>query len=148
MAVKIYSSVDSLSALSTDGELTNPFSISFDGRVGGYKEAKLYIRNSDSLYYYTSLSLTLDDDTDLNITNDLSKGFSWKLFSGDLKPTFNDWANTPAANTITFSDIGSLGSPDTSTYLPFWVYLQVPAGLSVQVFTEVKFLLSGNEVIA
>lgn len=146
MSVEIYTSPSS-SALSS-GTLENPFSLAFDGRLGGYKEVKLYIRNNDALYYYTDLTLTLEDNTELGITNNIEKNFSWKLSEGDTKPTFNDWANIAASNTITFSDLGSAGNPDTSTYLPFWVFVKVPAGLSIQVFTDVKFVLSGNEVLA
>lgn len=147
MSLSIYSSANSTTPLSQAGAFTNPFAISFDGRVGGYKESKLYVRNDSSLFYYTGLTLTLDDQTVENVTTATTDGFSWKLFSGDTKPTLNDWINITPSNTITLSDIGASGDPDSSTYLPFWVYVKVPSNLSVQVFTGVKFLLTGNEVL-
>lgn len=148
MAIKIYTEANnSDSALSLGGDFTNPFSITFDGRVGGYKEVKLYIRNDNGDYYYEELQISLVDTTDNTITDNLAVGFAWKLSAGDTKPTFNDWANIAPANTISMSNIGEVSAGDTSTYLPFWVYIQIPAGTEIQSFTEVSFAISGQELL-
>ena len=148
MAVGIYLAALSGSLMSQDGNYTKPFAITFDGRIGGFKETKLYIRNDDPTYYYTNLELAFQDLSDENIVTNQGEGFSWKLIEGNSKPTLNDWKNTPAGNTLSFaSGLGSLGSPDIATYLPFWIFIEVPPGLDIQVFRDVKFLLSGNEVL-
>lgn len=146
MSIGIYTSVDSDSVLSQDGELTHPFAITFDGRVGGFKETKLYIHNDDPIYFYTNIELSLRDENSVSIIN--NNGFEWKLFAGDQKPSFNEWKSIPVASSITFEDLGSLGNPDISTYLPFWIFIQIPANVNVQTFTRTKFILSGNEVLA
>lgn len=149
MSLSIYTQPDPETAISQDGFFTNPFAVTFDGRTGGYKEIKLYVRNDDDSFYYSDLQLKLEDSNDPSITNRPSDGFVWKLAYGDTKPTFNDWLNTPAANTLSIPDsIGGPGDPDTSTYLPFWVFIQVPGNLDIQVFTSVQFALSGTETIA
>lgn len=146
MSVGIYSEPTSSALLSQDDLFTKPFAITFNGKTGGYKEVKLYLRNDNPLYFYTDLELALEDSTSPTIINRPSDGFIWKMSYGDNKPTYNDWLNTPVAQTLTgIDDLGASGSPDTSTYLPFWVFIQVPANLDVQVFTGVKFVVSGNE---
>jgi hypothetical protein len=147
MAVGIYTSTTPDSLLSQDGFFTNPFAITFDGRLGGFKEKRLYLRNADAAFYYTDLTLSLVDSSATPIINREGDGFVWKLKAGSIKPTLNDWKNTASNNTITFSNLGELGFPDTSTYLPFWVYIQVPAELDIQTFTTVKFVLDGDEVL-
>lgn len=145
MGIGIYKQAEPSSAISSDGDFTAPFAITFDGRIGGYKETKLYVRNDDSSLYFSDISLGLQDTTDLSITANTSNGFAWKLSAGDSKPTYNDWLNTPVSNSIELDDIGGPGSPDTSTYLPFWIFIQVPEGLDIQLFTDVKFVLTGNQ---
>lgn len=145
MSASIYLLPNENSELSKDGLFTNPFSITFDGRSGGTKQARLYVRNNDALYYYTSLTLTSRDLTAQPITERPEDGYVWKLSEGDTQPTQAEWNNIAAANTITLPDIGALGVPDTSTYLPFWIYIQVPPGLDVQTFDHVQFVLQGEE---
>lgn len=147
MAVGIYTKTTPDSLISQDGLFTNPFAITFDGRLGGFKEKRLYLRNGDAAFYYQQLELSLIDDSATPIINREGDGFVWKLFEGSIKPTLNDWRNIPANNSIVFSDLGSAGFPDTSTYLPFWVYIQVPSELSIQTFTSAKFVLDGEEVL-
>jgi hypothetical protein len=148
MSVGIYTAATPDGLLSQDDVFTKPFAITFDGRLGGYREVKLFIRNDDALKYYTALQLSLEDTNELSVTNRPEDGFIWKLSYGDTKPTYNDWLNTPISNSLTNIDnIGAEGDPDTSTYLPFWVFIQVPPGLDIQVFTGVKFVLTGDEAL-
>lgn len=146
MTVKIYTEANnSNSALSLGGSFTNPFSLTFDGRTGGFKEVKLFLRNDSADYYYEDLQVSLQDLSDETITDNLADGYAWKLSAGDTKPTFNDWANIAPANTINLGTLGESGSADTSTYLPFWVFVQVPSNISIQAFTNVSFIISGQE---
>jgi hypothetical protein len=149
MAVGIYTEPNPDTLLSEDDLFTRPFAVTFDGRVGGYKEIKLYLRNDDPTFYYTNLVLGLEDSNDEPIISRPEDGYVWKLHYGDLKPTYNDWlAKTPAAPLSNIDDLGESGDPDTSTYLPFWVYIQIPSNTDVQVFTSVKFTLAGTETLA
>lgn len=145
MALGIYLLPTDNARLSEDRNFLNPFSLTFDGRSGGIKEFRLYIRNDDPLFYYTETTLKLQDISGDDIIDRPEDGFAWKLSEGDVQPTQNDWNNIAAANTISFSDIGASGLPDSSTYLPFWVYVQVPPGLDIQTFDDVQFVLQGEE---
>lgn len=146
MSIGIYTEPNSESLLSQNGEFTKPFSIAFDGRLGGYKETRLFIRNNDLNVFYTGLTLSLSNPTGTNIVN--NGEFQWKLSYGDTKPTFNDWLNIAPANTMSIENLGSAGNPDISTFLPFWLFIQIPSNLSVQVFTGVTFSIEGNEELA
>jgi len=145
MALGIYllPSVDA--KISQNGDFTNPFALTFDGRSGGVKQVRLYIRNDDQLLYYTNITLKMQDLSGDDIINRIDDGFAWKLSEGDVQPTQNDWNNIAAANTISLPDIGANGTPDSSSFLPFWVYVQVPPGLNVQTFNLVQFVLQGEE---
>jgi hypothetical protein len=147
MALGIYSSASVSSKLSSDGTFQSSLSVTFDGRSGGNKQVKLYVRNSNDLYYYESILVGVTDSGVETIIDQPSEGFSWKLIEGDTQPTENDWKNTGAAVSISLSDIGASGNPDTSTFLPFWVYIEVPPGLDVQTFDTVKLTISANEVL-
>lgn len=147
MALGIYLSASTTDKLSDANTFENPFSLTFDGRTGGVKQVKLYVRNNDPLYYYENLQIGLTDSGPQPIINQPTDGFVWKLSAGNTQPTKNDWANTAGATVITLPDIGSVGTPDTSTYLPFWVLVQVPPGLDVGTFDTVRFTIGADEVL-
>jgi len=145
MALGIYSAPSISAKFSEDKTFINPLAVTFDGRSGGTRQLRLYIRNDDPSHYYTAISLGLQDLGVTTIIDRPEDGFAWKLSEGDIQPTLNDWANVAAANTVSFTDIGSASIPDSSTFLPFWIYIQVPPGLSVQTFDRVQFILRGEE---
>jgi len=144
MTLGIYTEASIDTELSANGEFTNPLAVTFDGRSGGIKEIRLYVHNIDPSYYYTDVTLTVVDNGINNIVNSEEDGYSWKLSAGDSQPTAADWANIAPANTISLDDLGSVGNPDSSTYLPFWIRVQVPPGLDVQVFDSVQFVLTSD----
>lgn len=144
MGLSIYLDAVPTEELSS-GTRTKPFSVSFDGRSGGAKEVKLYLRNDDSLFYYTDIELTLEDNASESHIDGEATGFTWKLSPGDLKPTKNDWTHITAGTEIEFSDLGSGGSPAISTYLPFWIRIEVPPNTSVQTIDTINFVISAME---
>lgn len=147
MGLGIYTATSDSAKLSSGDTFTNPLSVTFDGRLGGVKQIKLYVRNDDPTRYYTNIRVVPVDNTSSPIINDPDNGFAWKLSAGDTQPTEKDWENIAAANQIQLSDLGAESSPDTSTYLPFWIYIQVPPGMDVQILDHVKLSLTANEVL-
>lgn len=146
MALNIYLEPVDTSPLSKSGRFSNPLGITFDGRLGGTKEIRLYLRNDDPAVRYTNIVLSLQDtDVDSHIDS-LDSNYQWKLSEGDTKPTLLDWNNTEANNELQMTDIGEAGIPDTSTFLPFWLYVKVPANLAVQNIRTISFVIEGNEV--
>lgn len=134
----IYSSADSGSEFSNDGSFDTPFSVSIDGVTGGALERRLYVRNDDAGKSYSSIQvLAVDGGDDLV---DGSTGYSWKLIAGDQRPTAVQWGAVTAGNTISLSNI-----TDTTTYLPFWVRIEVPRRAPIASFQSVSLRVTFNE---
>lgn len=144
MALDIYTEPSSGTKLSS-GDATNPFAITFDGRIGGTKEVRLFVRNDNATVYYTDIELTLSDSDTNDHVDGSTAGFEWKLIAGDAQPTLNDWAHTDAGNEITLPDLGSSGTPNITSYLPFWVQIKVPRNVDIQTITSIKFELTAVE---
>lgn len=147
MSLGIYTAPSDSAKLSADNTFANPLSVTFDGRLGGVKQLRLYVRNDDPLFFYEDIRVLPLDTSDNPIIADTSNGFVWKLIPGDTQPTEQAWAHTSPATQISLEDLGAPGSPDTSTYLPFWIFIQVPAGIDVQIFDQAKLSLVANEVL-
>lgn len=146
MALKIYESASPGSAYSTDSSYSAPLSLSFDGINGGYKYVKLYLRNDDPTYYYTGITIQpvmLSGTSIIDGTN----GWSWKLKAGDTQPLEAEWDLLTDANSISMADLGSSGTPDTNTYLPFWLRIEIPAGAEIKAYQNVTLRKTANEVL-
>lgn len=142
MALKIYENANPATSFSTDGEMTNPIRHTFDGRVGGVIEKRYYVRNDSSLVLYSGIiTVTAIDNLGRNIVNG-DDGYSWKFKAGDSQPLDEEWQTIDEGNAITLSGIN-----DTTTYLPFWVRVEVPANAEVESFDDVKIVLTCNEVL-
>ena len=145
----IYENADPSSAFTVSGNFGNPFTATFNGVLGEVVERKLYIRNDDSLYYYENIEVQPIDGGDYIVDGSgETDGYSWKLYAGDTQPLEEQWDLTSAGNQISLADIGSSGNPDTTTYLPFWVRISVPAGAPVEAYNSVLLRISFDEQVA
>jgi hypothetical protein len=126
MALRIYQAADPATELSADNAFTNPLALTFDGVNGGVIEKRLYLRNNDIAKTYTGISLQPVNTGDAVLAVDGTNGYSWKLSAGDQRPLNEQWALITAGASIAMSNIS-----DTTTYLPFWVRIEVPAGAPV-----------------
>ena len=143
MSLRIYDNVSgSATPFSVDAVFTNPISFSFDGRVGGVLEMLLYVRNTDVLYRYEDLEVTVAQTSGSLDLIGGTQGFSFKLKSGDTRPSDEEWATISAANTISLEDI-----PDTVTYLPFWLRIEVPRQIPVQRFHGVSLKTLATQIL-
>jgi hypothetical protein len=139
--LKIYTQANTGYDLSQDGTFTNPLQLAINGRVGGVIERKFYVRNDKETSGYSSISLLPVDGSGRNII-DGTDGYSWKLRVGDTQPTFDEWTSISPGNTITFEDIDTT---DISTYLPFWLRVEIPMGATVESFNDVILRLTATE---
>lgn len=144
MALKIYESANPAASFSTDSSFDNAITHSIDGLVGGTIEKKYYVRNSDSGKYYTSITLLPFLSSGIDIIGG-TNNFSWKIYAGSIQPTAQEWATISDGNTISLDDLGSSGSPNTSSYLPFWLRIQVPKNVPIQSFETVKLRIVATE---
>ena len=145
MALGIYTDTVPSAQLSEDGTLTNPLAVKIDGRAGGSLEQRLFVRNDDSNFFYTTITL-LPIDTEGTSIIDGTDGFVWKLSAGDTQPTQSQWDAIGNATTISLADIGMAGAGDTSTYLSLWLQVQVPRNASVKTYTDVQLQIAADQL--
>ena len=128
----------------TDEEL--PITSTHDGVLGESVELKLFVRNDDAALYYTNvyvepIALTSPSDITGIATG---HGFKLKFTTNGVQPTEGAWEATSYGNTIAIGNLGSFGSPDLSTYLPFWCRIECPAGAPANNIENVVLRVSGT----
>lgn len=142
MGLKIYAEADPSTSYSTEGDFTNPIAQTFDGTTGTIVYRKFYLRNDNLSRWYEDITLQPDASGSwLNGTN----GFSWKLIAGDPEPLEAQWELLIPANEVSLGDIGSAGNGDASTYLPFWIRMEVPQGAPVALNDDMTLVISATE---
>ena len=139
--LKVYTSADPSAALSYDGEFGNPLAITFDGVNGGTIERKLYLRNDNITKQYQNITIQPYDNpgVEQQITNG-SNGYIWLLSAGDQRPLVEQWDLITPASVINLDDIS-----DTTTYLPFWLRITVPAGVPATSFRSASLAITCDE---
>lgn len=142
MGLNIYSSASPSAVYSAGGTFTAPLTIVQDGKYGGTTQKKLYLRNNDGALWFsgTTIAMTADDVTLING----SKNITWKLSAGNIQPTDDQWVAISTANTIALTNIGAGGAGDTSTYLPFWLRVEVPRDVAVQTDLGIKLTIAST----
>lgn len=144
MGLKLYSAADPSKAYSINGLFTAPFLVILDGKYGGISQQLAYLRNDDNMSWFSGTTINVTDTVDATVI-DGSKGFTWKLIVGSTQPTDDQWAAVSTGNTISLANLGSTGAPNTSTYLPFWIRVQIPRNIEVQTILDVKFNITTTQ---
>lgn len=132
--------------VSKDGLQTNPVHTTHDGTNGQIVEKKLYLRNDDTNFWYNNVALVGVPSRKLRVGDiNFPEAFiGFKLIVKDEQPTESEWLAEESGNTISFSDVGEIGTGDTS-YKPFWVQINIPVGTRVQTITDVSVHLDAEQ---
>lgn len=141
MGLKIYDTPAPTNGFSVDAAMTNPLRLAFDGRLGEIISRRLFLRNDDNTYQY-SLITVQPVDTGGDSIIDGSDGYSWKLKVGTTEPLDEEWATITAGSSISFTDIS-----DITTYLPFWIRIEVPRGAPINLHDDVILRINATEVL-
>jgi hypothetical protein len=132
MALDVYREISTgaYSIYKIDGANDNllPVITTHDGVLGEVVETKLFVRNDDSTEYYQNIAVLPVSKTTPDETISTANGHGVKLFAGAVQPTEAEWESIDYGVSVSLSNIGSAGSGDNSTYLPFWYRVEVPAG--------------------
>lgn len=124
---------------SEDGSQVSPITTTHKGNDGEIIELLLYLRNDDPNQWYSDISIVgIDVSSPDDTQGDLGTGWGIKLSAGLEQPTKGKWAAIKFANTIIMPTIGGVGSPDTTTFYPFWYRIQSPPGIDVQTKIDIK----------
>lgn len=143
MALKIYETPNPTLDFSENGTFTNPLSMSFNGVTGEVIEQRFYLRNDDVSKWYSNITIQAVDHGDAIV--DGTDGYSWKLIAGDERPLEEQWGLVTAGDPIDMEDIGSASAGDDTTYLPFWLRIEVPRGAPVESFQGVQLDVQATE---
>ena len=139
MALKIYPDEGISNPYSQDGTASNAFRQAFDGQTGQVRETRLYLRNDDITKIYTGINISSISLSGRNIING-TDGYSWKLSSGDTQPTYDGWRALSDGNSISMDAIS-----DTTTYLPFWIRIEIPKGAPIETLSGATLRITANE---
>lgn len=143
MGIGIYTAATPGTKLSQAADFTNPLLVSIDGKIGGVIQHKLYVRNDDTDFWYSSTTITPVNTITPSLIS--SPGFSWKLIVGNTQPTDDQWAVVVGGNTISLANLGSGAGADTSTYLPFWLRVEIPRNTAVNTVLDTTLNINTNE---
>lgn len=145
MALNIYELADDGTAFSDDQSFTNALSITADGVVGTAIHRRYYVRNGDVSKWYENIrvqAVVLNGD---DIVTGALSGFKWKLVAGNPEPLEEIWELTDGGNEITLPDIGEVGTGDTSTFLPFWLRVEIPRSSQVRSYQNIGLRVTADE---
>lgn len=145
MALSIYQTASPSTNFSEDGTFANPIQQAFDGVTGGVIETKYYVRNNDDSFFYTVILVQPIVVSGTDIVTGPDDGYNWKLIVGDTQPLQAQWDLVTAGSSISLADIGSAGNGDTTTFLPFWIRIEVPIGAPVTSFEGIQLQTTSTE---
>jgi hypothetical protein len=131
---------------SKNGLLTDPVQTTHDGTNGETVEKKLFLRNDDTNFFYTNLTLQPLPQTKTAVDDiNFPEAFvTFKIIVQNEQPTENQWKSVASGSVVTFPDIGATGSGDDS-YKPFWILTAVPAGTRVGNLNDIFIQLNGED---
>ena len=147
MAIDFYHEPNERSKVSrpTDVEY-NPFTVTFDGLLGGGVATCLYIRNDDTTLWYSDISVSVVDTGIEDLTNGSKAGYEWKLKQKDIPPTEDEWMAVVPSNSLSLSDnLGSTTMADTATYLSFWVRVAIPDDQLIKTIKTIRLRIQATE---
>ena len=145
MGLQIYNeSVDNSIVGERRDHLVYPLSLVFPGRIGGFIEKRLWLRNDDIRLRFTNITIQpVDSDSVSHI--DGTGGYSVLLFEGDDRPVDDAWDLVVSGALINMPNIGI----DTDTekhgqinnWFPFWIKCIVPWQAELANITTVSLAL-------
>jgi hypothetical protein len=132
--------------ISKNGLQSRPIQTTHNGTDGQVVEKKLFLRNDNEDYYYTSVIVYPIPSRKVRVGDiNFPEAFiRYKMIIKDEQPTESEWLAIESGNQISFPGIGDTNTPDTS-YKPFWVQVGIAAGTRVQTINDVSIHLEAEE---
>lgn len=132
--------------ISKDGLQTSPVQTSHDGTNGEVVEKKLFLRNSDTNFFYTDISLTPFPSRKTRVGDiQYPEAFvGFKIITQEVQPTANQWLAAESGDTVDFEDIGDSSQGDNG-YKPFWVQIEIPPGTRAQTIVDIAINVQADE---
>ena len=148
MGLKIYQSpVPEGFITSSNDDLYIPATFTFKGSVGGILHRRFWVRNDNVDIHYSNILLSLKDSASIGsiVTSSLNRtGFAIKLSAGDDIPSEATWRGLGAGGQITLPDLGTSKTYNITSYLPFWIRVEVPVNQATTTIKTVTFVLTAT----
>lgn len=132
--------------ISQDGLQTSPIQTSHDGTNGEIVEKKLFLRNSNTSFFYTDVTLTPSPARKTRVGDiQYPEAFiGFKVIIQENQPTKGEWLATESGNTANMTDIGTTSQGDNG-YKPFWIQIEVPPGTRAQTISDISINVQADE---
>jgi len=133
-------------SISKNGLQTNPVQTTHNGTDGQVVERKLFLRNDDTNFYYSSVILVPLPARKVRVgdINYPEAFINFKVIVQDEQPTESEWLAQESGNTAIFNGIGDTNDGDTS-FKPFWIQIGVSPGTRVQTINDISIHLDAEE---
>lgn len=143
MALALYSAPNTNNQLSS----LSPFTITFDGRVGGEQDKCVYLHNDSVTRWYDNITISIEDLEGVDLVHG-ANGCGWKLISKDIPPSNEEWSRVAVGNILALNlTLGSTILGDIVTFLPIWVRVILPHGMQVQTVRDIVLRIQATEHI-
>jgi hypothetical protein len=120
----------------------------FDGRLGGVMDLRVYLRNDKPASWYTDIKVRAVDTVGDDITDGSIPGFYWKIAQKDIALSHEEWDQIEAGNTLEVGfDLGNTVRADVVTYIPLWVRIAVARQQRIQRIVDVVLRAEAQETL-
>lgn len=149
MSLKLYyKENDTFIEISLLGDLSSPLETIHNGKEGDTQIKQIFIKNDDSLLWYSNIIIKPKDLVDANPYGDIiytETGWGIKLIYANSEPTEAEWEDTEWGTEILIDDIGSDDASDTLTYHSLWYLITCPPNVNAQVKSDIVLNISYTE---
>jgi hypothetical protein len=125
---------------------SNPFTVTFDGRLGGKIDQVIYIRNDNKDRWYSDIVVYPQhvDGEDIPLFEE--DGYFMKMMEKDIAPVEEEWAAPVEGQGVFLSEsLGNSSFGDIVTFVPVWVRIAIPEGWRIQTIKNIMFALTATE---
>ena len=122
----------------------NPLISAHDTLYGEVKVYPLFLRNDSALHYYQDISIiiAIGEGEPLEEGSVSSTGILYQLIQQEQEPTLLQWSQAPFTTVTSLDDIGDSESSNTTSYIPFWLRVYMPARDSYEIIQEASLRIT------
>jgi hypothetical protein len=131
---------DDFFEVSTDDDLSSPVITTHDGKRGDSQKVKLYLKNDDSMRYFTNIVITPFDNILPSDIDYASTGWGVKLSNKLEEPSTAEWEDIDWGASITVADI-----EDVPGTVSFWYLVSCPPNTDAQNKTDITLKIAYTE---
>ncbi len=146
MSLGIYTDTADSALVSQNDTFTNSLLVPVNGRLGGVFQKRLFVHNNEQDKSYSGIQVSVENPADPTLINGVQFTF-WKMIAGDKQPTDDLWLPIATGNILSLPNIGTILNGDSTTYLPFWLRVQVPRNSNANTYITPNMVIRATEIL-